>query len=275
LLRLLGGQEPQAVRSAALLALQRYENPEIASTVIGHYPAMPAALKSQVRDLLVSRAAWSTAMLAAVERRLIPVNDFTLDQVRRVVLHRERLLTGRAEKLWGQVRPATNREKQGKIMAVSQILAQQKGDPARGKPLVVKTCLNCHQLFGEGEKIGPDLTAVDRKSLDILLQNVVDPSAVIREGYQQYNVATVDGRVLAGLLAENSGGKVTILDAKGVRFPLREREVEAINRSDASLMPEGLLDPFTDQELRDLFAFLRSEPGPPPEKLRTATSNKP
>src|SRR5262249_35004132 len=128
-------------------------------------------------------------------------------------------------------------------------------------PLVVKTCLNCHQLFREGEKIGPDLTSVDRQNLNVLLPNVIDPSAVIREGYQQYNVATVDGRILSGLLAENSGGKVTVLDAKGVRTPLRETEVAATTASDASLMPEGLLDPFSDQELRDLFAYLRSELG--------------
>src|SRR5262249_46225353 len=198
---------------------------------------------------------------AARETGAPPAGDFPLDQVRRVVLHKEPCLTGRTERLWGGVRPATSREKQGRIMAVSQILGQQKGDPTRGKPLVVKTCLNCHQLFGEGEKIGPDLTSLDRQDLGVLLPNVIDPGAVIREGYQQYNVATTDGRVLSGLLAENSGGKVTVLDAKGVRTALRESEVESITRSDGSVMPEGLLDPFSDQELRDLFAYLRSEPG--------------
>ncbi|HZW30116.1 MAG TPA: hypothetical protein VFF52_05370, partial [Isosphaeraceae bacterium] len=261
LLGLLRSGEPEAVRNAALLALQRYDDPEIASAVIGQYPAMSPGLKATARDVLVSRPAWSAAMIAAVESRVLPAADFTLDQVRRVVLHKEPALTTRTEKLWGRVRPATSREKQGRIMAVSQILAKEKGDPTRGKPLVVKTCLNCHQLFGEGEKIGPDLTAVDRQNLTVLLPNVIDPNGVIREGYQQYNVATTDGRVLSGLLAENSGGKVTVLDAKGVRTPLRETEVDAITSSDASLMPEGLLDPFSDQELRDIFAYLRSEPG--------------
>ena len=179
-----------------------------------------------------------------------------------MVLHKDSSLTARAGKLWGQVRPASSREKDGRIMAVTQILGKTTGDPARGKPLVAKQCLNCHQLFGEGEKIGPDLTAVDRKNLDILLRNVIDPVAVIREGYQQYVVATKDGRVLPGLLAENGEGKVTVLDAKGVRTPLREDDVEEITRSDASLMPEGLLDELSDQELRDLFAYLRSEPAP-------------
>ena len=255
----LGSVEPAPVRAAALLALQQYEAPEVATAIIGEYPAMPPALRDKARDVLVSRPAWTATMLAAVEKTAIPAQDFSLAQVRRVVLHDNPGLTARAEKLWGQVRPATSREKQGRIMAVSQILTKGKGDPDRGRPLVTKHCRNCHQLFGEGEKIGPDLSAVDRKNLDVLLQNIIDPSAVIREGYQQYVVATVDGRVLSGLLAENSGEKVTVLDAKGVRTPLREIEVETIKRADSSMMPEGILDGLSDQELRDLITYLRSE----------------
>jgi putative heme-binding domain-containing protein len=261
-LSMLASREPVPVRTAALLALSKYEAPEVARAVIGNYPGLPPALQDKARDLLVSRPAWSAALLAAVEKGVIPAKDFNLEQVRRVVLHKDSALTSRAEKLWGQVRPATSRETQGRILAVSDILAKGSGEAARGKALVVKNCLNCHQLFGEGEKIGPDLSAVDRKNLDILLRNVVDPGAIIREGYQQYVVATVDGRVLSGLLAENSAGKVTVLDAKGVRTPLREKDVEAMTRAETSLMPDGLLDSLSDQEVRDVFAYLRSEPGP-------------
>ena len=261
LLALLDGKEPTAVRTAALQALPRYDAAEVAAALIEQYPKMPPPLQDKVRDVLVSRPAWSAAMLAAVEKTAIPAKDFSPDQIRRIVLHQDSQLTARAEKLWGQIRPATSVEKRGRINAIAGLLAKGTGDPARGKSLVTKNCLNCHQLFGEGEKIAPDLTAVDRKNLDVLLQNVVDPSSIIREGYQQYVVATIDGRILSGLLVENSGGKVTVLDAKGVRTPLRENEVETIQRADTSLMPEGLLDTLNDQELRDLFAYLRSEPG--------------
>jgi putative heme-binding domain-containing protein len=94
----------------------------------------------------------------------------------------------------------------------------------------------------------------------VLLPNIIDPSAVIREGYQQYIVAAVDGRILTGLLAENSAEKITVLDAKGVRTPLRASEVESTARAETSLMSESLLDTLSDQELRDVFEYLRSEP---------------
>jgi putative heme-binding domain-containing protein len=274
LLSLIGGKESAAVRAAALVALQRYESPAVAAGLIAEYPQMPSALKDKVRDVLASRPAWCAAMLEAVESEAIPARDFTPDQIRRVVLHNDAPLTARSEKLWGQVRPATSFEKRGRIQAIAQLLAKGPGDSARGKSLVVKNCLNCHQLFGEGEKLAPDLTVVDRKNLDVLLQNVVDPSGIIREGYQQYVLATTDGRVLAGLLAENSGGKVTVLDAKGVRTPLRENEVESIRRADTSIMPEGILDTLSDQELRDFFAYLRAEPGALPATPRLGASTR-
>lgn len=260
LIKLLGGQEPEPVRASALQALQRYEVPEAAAAVLAQYPKMSPALQDKARDVLVSRPSWAAAALTSVEKGVVPAKDFGLVQVRRILLHNDSLLTARADKLWGQIRPATSREKQGRIMAVTQILAKGPGDAARGRPLVKQHCLNCHQLFGEGEKIGPDLTPVDRKNLEVLLPNVVDPSGVIREGFQQYNVATVDGRVLSGLLAESNAEKVTVLDAKGVRTPLRQSEVEDMKRADSSLMPEAILDPLSDQELRDVFAYLRSDP---------------
>jgi putative heme-binding domain-containing protein len=258
LLERLGEKEPAPVRAAALLAVQRYDSSRVAAAVLDHYPKMPADLKDKARDVLVSRSSWSSDLLAAVAGGKVQAKDFRLDQVRRILLHKDGKLNARVEKLWGQVRPANSREKQGRIMAVSQILGKGRGDANHGKPLATKLCLSCHQLFGEGAKIGPDLTSVDRKNLEVLLPNIIDPSAVIREGYQQYNVTSADGRVLAGLLAENTSEKVTVLDAKGVRTTLRRKEIESLTRADASLMPEGILDVLSDQEIRDLFAYLRS-----------------
>jgi putative heme-binding domain-containing protein len=234
LLERLGEKEPAAVRTAALSALQRYDSPKVAAAVVAHYPKMPPALREKARDLLVSRSSWSGDALTAVASNSVPAKDFSSDQVRRIFLHKDAKLTGRAEKIWGQVRASTSRERRGKIMAVMQILGKGPGDATRGKPLVVKHCLNCHQLFDEGAKIGPDLTPIDRKNLDVLLPNVFDPSAVIREGYQQYNVVTTDGRIFSGLLAEDTPEKVTVLDAKGVRTTTRQKQIESMARGNVS-----------------------------------------
>jgi len=263
LVRLLGPDQPASIRSAALQALQRFDQPAIGQAILEQYASMPAPLQDKARDVLVGRPAWASALLAKVAEKAIPAESFHLEQVRRLLLHHNAPLTAQAERLWGRITPATTREKQGRIKAVAQILARGKGNLGSGQILARRNCLNCHQLFGEGEKIAPDLTAVDRKNLDVFLNNVIDPSSVIREGYQQYHLATKDGRVLSGLLVENNTERLTLLDAKGVRTTLATSEVDETIKADESLMPEGLLDPLSDQELIDLFAYLMSEPARP------------
>jgi hypothetical protein len=113
LLKLLGETEPTPVRAAALQALQRYDAPEVAA-LLANYPVLPPALKERARDVLVGRTTWSAAALRAVERGAVPASDFGLDQVRRIVLHKDAALMASVEKLWGRIRPATSRETQGK-----------------------------------------------------------------------------------------------------------------------------------------------------------------
>jgi putative heme-binding domain-containing protein len=125
----------------------------------------------------------------------------------------------------------------------------------------LKQCGICHQLFGEGNKIGPDLTTADRKNLAVLLPNVIDPSAVIRPEFAAYMVQTTDGRVLSGLLADSNAESVTLLDAKNVRATVSRKEIETMEPMPSSLMPERILDALTDQQIRDLFAYLQSNAG--------------
>ena len=65
-----------------------------------------------------------------------------------------------------------------------------------------KNCANCHVLYGVGIKIGPDLTAANRKDKDFLLTSLVDPSAVIRKEFANYSVKTKDGRTFSGTVVE-------------------------------------------------------------------------
>lgn len=251
--------EPAAVQGAALAALQPYDDPKIAQELLGQYSRLSPDLKARVRGLVVSRANWSQSLLDAVRDMRIAASDVEIGQIRQMLVHNRPELNRQIESLWGKITPATTREKQGKINAVSIILAKGKGDPASGKPLMLKHCGTCHQLFGEGNKVGPDLTTADRKNLTVLLPNVIDPSAVIRPEFVAYTAETTDGRVLTGLLADSNAESVTLFDAKNVRTTVNRSDIDTLEPSPVSLMPERILDPLTDQELRDLFAYLQSE----------------
>jgi putative heme-binding domain-containing protein len=166
------------------------------------------------------------------------------------------------EKHWGKVGPATAGEKLARIRYLAYALKMGKGDPEKGKPLFTKTCATCHTLFGEGNKIGPDLTGADRKSVDFLLSNIVDPSAVVRPEFAAHIVATTDGRLLTGLIVEQTPSVVTLVNDKNERTVLPRERIEEIKPSPVSLMPEKLLDTLDDQQVRDLFSYLQGEAPP-------------
>jgi putative heme-binding domain-containing protein len=151
----------------------------------------------------------------------------------------------------------------GRIAAVSQLLYRGPGDAAVGRVHFDKVCGNCHKLHGKGNAVGPDLTGAERKNRDLLVRNIVDPSAVVREQYIMHVALTADGRIFNGLLAESTPETITLLDAKNKRTVLNRADIEELRESTVSLMPEKLLDPLTEQQIRDLFAYLQTEAANP------------
>jgi putative heme-binding domain-containing protein len=124
--------------------------------------------------------------------------------------------------------------------------------------LFAKTCATCHRLFGTGEEIGPDLTGSGRKDLDYLLSNVVDPSAVVNPDYQVTILALADGRVVNGIVLTETERKVT-LQTDQTRLTIPRDEIVERKRSSQSLMPDGLLQPFTADQVRDLISYLMAD----------------
>lgn len=259
---LLAQDGPPAIRSAALGALQRLDQAKIGDQLLEMYPALPAELQGQAISVLCSRSAWGLALAKAVDEKKLPAGILSLDQVRQLRSHADLPeLQSLVEKNWGRVRAATPEEKQQRINTLAGLLSQGGGDPRAGKPLFLKHCANCHKLFGEGKEVGPDLNAAERKNRQVLLSNVVDPSAVIRPQYLAYVVNTTDGRILTGLLAENGENSITLLDAKNVKTVVPRDEIDEMEQSPLSLMPDNVLDPLGREQIRDLFRYVQLESG--------------
>jgi len=180
-----------------------------------------------------------------------------MDQVRQIVLHHDPALDARVAKLWGKVQPGTSQEKQQSMARVMDVLHGGTGDAQRGKPIFTQLCGPCHMLHNQGGKIGPNLTAYDRKNLDFLVPNIVDPSAAIRPEYAMYTLRTKDRRVLSGTLVESNSASVTIDDGT-TRVTVPREQIISLEASPESRMPERLLDALSDEQLRDLFAYLSS-----------------
>jgi putative membrane-bound dehydrogenase-like protein len=262
LIGVLGGANSDVLRRAALSALQSYHAPELTGTLLNLYPQFSRDLRARTVALLCSRPESALALLQAVDRKAIPARDISVERLRPLAQGKDARITRLIEKHWGKLHRATPGEKLARIGYFRVVLQRGTGDPARGHDLFRQHCAVCHTLFGEGNKVGPELTGADRKNREFLLENIVDPSAVQRLEYAAYVVTTTDGRSLTGVIAESGSESLTLVDARAERTVLPRSKVEEITPSPVSLMPEGLLDQFDDGQLRDLFSYLQADTPP-------------
>ena len=258
LLRLSESRSPSLIAKTALSALGYFDEERIGVAI--RATSLKGPLKPQVIELLCSRPSWAGELLAALDKKELSPKDVPVSQVRQLHLlfQDDKKQRGRVTKIWGKVQPQTPLQKQGRISAVTQLLGRRRGDVARGLKLFEKTCANCHKLHGKGTTIGPDLTGAERKDRVKLVQNIVDPSAEIRPQFISHTAITKTGRVLTGLLADSNAETITLLDEKNKRTVLNRLDLEELTESPVSLMPEKLLDKLTDQQIRDLIAYIQS-----------------
>jgi putative membrane-bound dehydrogenase-like protein len=258
LLALFIGNEPEPIQLAALNALQRFNDSELATTLIRRYPKKPGSISAKIRTVLFSRRSWARAFLEALDHGEFNTADIPLEQLRPIALFRDPQLDALVHKHWGSLQSSTPEEKLAEIRRLKNDLNARGGDSASGRVVFQKQCANCHRLFGEGNQVGPDLTHLNRNDRDYLLISIVDPSATIRKEYLTYVVHTTDGRILTGLIAEQTGNSVTLVGAKNERTTISRQKIELMVESSVSLMPENLLKDLTPDQVRDLFSYLQT-----------------
>jgi putative heme-binding domain-containing protein len=144
-----------------------------------------------------------------------------------------------------------------KFEEVRAVLAKAPGNPYDGEATFMARCAACHQLFHKGGKIGPNLTAYQREDLGTMLTSILAPNAEIREGYENFVVATKDGRTLGGFVADKDANIVVLRGLDGQDIALPRSQITEMKSAGRSLMPEGLLEGLNEQQLRDFFAYLR------------------
>jgi putative membrane-bound dehydrogenase-like protein len=258
LLKVVAESRNDALRSTALAALQSYNDPLIIAGVLAAYGNLSDQIRDVAQSLLSSRQSWALAFLQAIDGGQIDAKTVTEPTVRKLLLHDSPRIAELCKKHFGELSGASPEELRAAIEKYLGVLSASPGNPYQGKQLYRESCGKCHVLFSQGGKIGPDLTTYKRDDLRGMLLNVVNPSAEIREGFENYVVRTADGRMLTGFIADQDTNVVVIRGADGQNLSLARDEIEDLRASRTSLMPDGQLKSLTDQQIRDLFAYLRS-----------------
>jgi putative membrane-bound dehydrogenase-like protein len=262
----------KALRGAALRALAVYDDPKTPETVLAKFGEFTAEEKRDALNTLASRPAYGQALMEAVAAKKVAAADVPADVVRQLRNLNDKELDRRIADVWGVVR--TTPADRAKLIAEWKSKINATAPPpdlALGRAIFAKTCQNCHTLYGVGGKVGPDITGSNRGNLDYLLENILDPSAVIPNDYKATLITLQSGRVVTGIVRGETPEALTVVTAnETLTIPVKEIDTRKI--SDVSMMPEDQLKPMTDAEVRALIAYLRN-PGQTPI-LATADNAK-
>jgi putative heme-binding domain-containing protein len=260
--------ESTDLRRRTLAALGPLEDPQVGSVVLAAYAQLGAELQPQAIELLIQRTMWSKPLLAAIAAQRIPSAMLNVNQLRRLQATKDPEILRQVAAIWGSVRTDRNPAREQVVADMRQLVLGNSGDAKAGRVVFQKLCGQCHKIHGEGQDVGPDITVNGRSSIEQLLSNVFDPSLVIGGAYQPRTVVTTDGRVLTGLLAEDSPQRV-VLKMQGAKLEtIARQDIEQIEVSQLSLMPEGVEKQLKPQELVDLFAFITLDKPPEDPKAR-------
>ncbi|MGE0606711.1 MAG: PVC-type heme-binding CxxCH protein [Pirellulales bacterium] len=256
--------QPPSVQWPALLlaALGRLEDPRVADIVASAYPKLAGDLQPKAIELLTQRATWSKRLLAAIGDKQIPADALNVNQVRKLLAGGDEELAAAVQAVWGTLREDRNPQREEVIARMRTFLRANPGNPHAGQAVFKKVCGQCHKMYGEGQEVGPDITLNGRSSYAQLLSNVFDPSLVIGAAYQARTLVTNDGRVLLGLLVEESDERVVLKLQGGKLETVPRGDIDEFEISKLSMMPEGVEKQLKPEELADLFAYITLDKPP-------------
>ena len=258
LLDLVKHEQNPTLLATTLTALQNYDAVEIAADVTVRFAGLSEEPQLAAEALLVSRTAWSKQLLSAIDAGTISKESISNSALRKMLIHGDDSINAAITKHWGEIAGLSPVQAQAEIARLNSVLSAGSGNPRTGKNLFMQNCGRCHLLFDEGGRIGPDLTPFARSNLERMLISVVNPSLEIRESFENYVVVTIDGRVLNGFLADKDSQIVILRGVEGQNVIVKKDDIEEMHVIPQSVMPEGALKLLTEQQIRDLFAYLRS-----------------
>jgi putative heme-binding domain-containing protein len=247
----------EALRGPVLRALAGYDDPKTPEAILAVYDRLDAVHKRDALNTLVSRPAYAKPLLAAIDAGKISSKDLTADVIRQLRGLKDSETQAAVTKVYGSAREVSAGAK-AEIDRYRRIYGaggSQPGNASAGRVVFNKVCAQCHMLFDAGGKVGPDITGANRTDLNYLLETILDPNAVIPNEYRSTEIETKDGRSLTGIVKQQDDKAVTLQTANEL-LTIPKGETVGQRQTELSMMPEGLLAPLSDQEVRDLLYYL-------------------
>ena len=147
----------------------------------------------------------------------------------------------------------------GRALRAFRSVPSKRGDPAKGREIYKKLCMQCHKAGNEGQEVGPAFVTVKDKTPEELMVQILDPNREINQKYVNHRILTKSGVIVDGILLSDTATSVTLRRAKGETDTILKVSIEKMITTGVSLMPEGLEKGISVQDMADLIAFIRSQ----------------
>ncbi|WP_146679789.1 PVC-type heme-binding CxxCH protein [Pirellula sp. SH-Sr6A] len=239
----------------ALMSLQAARVEGLADEVLLLRKKLSPQVASAALTLLLSRAETTRELLDSIADGKVQFLDLQLDQRQALMNHPMRELANYAKELMAKQGALVSTNRQSLVDDWKPV-TEMSGDIQNGIAMYRKHCALCHKHGEIGVAIGPNLTGMAVHPKDEILMNILDPSRSVENNFRNYQILTVDGTVLTGMLAGESANSLRLINSQGKEEQVLREDIEELNASTKSLMPEGFESQMTKQEMADLLSFL-------------------
>lgn len=261
---------PVSLQLAIVNALARLAPPELPDLLLANWSQHGPKIRIRIVELLLGRKEWTLQLLEAVESGTVAMNELGAANRNQLTLHYSAEVRRIASQLLRKSTPAERRET---IARVREML-DEPADLERGREVFQEHCALCHELENEGTNVGPDLLAQTDRDPEALLVSILDPDRAVAPRYVEYSALTMQGQILSGMLASETGNSLTLIDAQATEHQLLRSEVDQLISRGKSLMPVGFEQLFSsDQDVLDVIAYVRSVKKDPATKRPRSVPN--
>jgi putative heme-binding domain-containing protein len=254
LLPLLTEDPAQEIRLAAVQTLSSFIVSDVPAAIMKNWRAYTPAVRRAVTEAMFRDPARIDYLLKEIEAKRVRPADIDALRTRQLINHKNADIQKRARKVLADNIPADRKD----VLARYQKSLELKGDAKNGFEIFKKNCATCHRVAGAGTDVGPDISDTRTKTPGGLLVDILNPNQAIDNNYVNYQVTLKDGKTLSGIITAETASSITLKRAEGQGDVVLRKDIDEIQSSGVSLMPEGLEKTINIQEMADLITFLKN-----------------
>ena len=262
--QLIQPSQPLELQLSAVRALSAADDPRVASVLLAPWNTFTPAVQTAVIKAIFSRTDRLADLLTAMEQGVVSRQSLSALERAQLLNHSNADIVQRAKTLFSAEAPLKSRE----LVERYRLALAGPHDVQRGKAVFTRVCTQCHRLDGQGNAVGPDLSAAQNRAEESLLLDILQPSTKIAAGYQSYIVADTNGKAYTGVLASETATSITLRTplaaSSGEKPPgiqeqtILRKDIDVMKASEQSLMPDRLEKEIAPQEMANLIAYLRA-----------------